>query len=177
MADVLPVPAGVEDADVELLEDQIVGNRRPEAVVVPGVVAGSADDAVDLGVAVPLQLAGTGVALVPLPRRTDGPELVERAIGHAGKEAGPMSIRVADEPALLPGPPRFRLRLASGAPREIDGVRGRRPDLERGTAGDEVHPRRSVRSDVVLGGGHEEEIITLGGPASLLTSLQLKEVS
>ena len=153
------VAAGVvareEPADVELVDDEVVERRRPEACVVPRVRARVAHDAVAVGVVVQLELARPRVALQSRATRSDDEEPVLAAVDHVFEEPGPVAGgRVLDELVLRPG-----LILVGAAESDVHVRRARCPDAERRAVADQVRTHRRRRGDVRLRCGQSDQAV------------------
>src|SRR5512139_3783029 len=141
---------GVEDANMQLVDDEIVKRWRAETLVMPRVGLGIADDAVADWVAAQLQLTRPGVALEAGALRADDEEPIQGAVRDAGAEASP----VAGDRILEQFVGRPRLIVGGAANCNINVCSAGCPDSEAGAVGDEVGTHGGRAADVLLGCGH-----------------------
>src|SRR4051812_40356942 len=80
---------GVEDADVKLIDDEVVESGRTKARIVPGIVGGIAYDAIAVWIAVELQLARIWVTLEAFTAGANHIEAIEVAVFDVRHEACP----------------------------------------------------------------------------------------
>src|SRR3954466_5093898 len=80
---------GVEDADVKLIDDEVIESGRTKASIVPGVVRGLAYDAIAIWIAVELKLARIGVALEAFTAGANHIEAIKITVFDARHKPGP----------------------------------------------------------------------------------------
>src|SRR5205807_2279444 len=82
-------------ADVELVDDEVAKVGKPKALIMPGVGARIADDAVAIGPGgIKSHFAGVRIALEALAARPHDEKAIRIAIVHAGHEAAPETVGI-----------------------------------------------------------------------------------
>ena len=141
---------GVEDTDVELVDDQIVEGWRTKGLIVPGKSIRVANDAVAVRVTVHLQLASIRIALETLAAVTHDPKPVLAAIDNSWEKACPVSIGIPDEQILIVFlPTRGRLHVEI-VQHYVDLFRARRPGAERRAVFCQLRSHRGSRVNIVV---------------------------
>ena len=128
---------GIKDANVELVNEQVVERGRAKTGVVPWIAGWIADDAVVARPAGEAEFAGVRIAFETF-RSTDNPETVFVAFLDAWKEPGPMRASNIDEQVrIIFGPVRGRGHVEVAAD-DVNGFGVAAPDAECGATHDKV---------------------------------------
>src|SRR3954447_9966977 len=89
---------GIEGADVQLVDNEVFERRRAKLRIVPGIGRCIGNHAIPIRSD---DFAGVRIALEPVRSAAGHEELVLIAALYAGKEAGPVSVGILDQPTRL----------------------------------------------------------------------------
>src|SRR4051794_41173489 len=91
---------GVEDADVKLIDDEVIESGRTKARIMPGIVGGIAYNAIAVWIAVELKLARVWVALEAFTAGANHIEAIEITVFDARHKPSPEAGGILDEKML-----------------------------------------------------------------------------